>query len=214
MAGDTTNQVTGMPEFAGNAAPDTAKTLNELSREIGARGTRLIGDRAARVAWAFKREHLLWFDTTENTEYIVRGGDWDLRFGREKFTSLGIDPPDGIFYPVGTLTRAPAESTAELVTSVAPGEVRITKNGEYMVQHLSSTDRDLTGMSAVIIEQNGAVIGTGYTPGTSGVRTVSAEVNNARLKAGDVIRVRFMKRTGITAGRVTGQLTIKRTGDY
>lgn len=80
MAADDYDDITGAPQFAGAGAPDTAVDLTLVAAFAAMVGTRLIGTTAERLAYAFAREGLAWWDTDEDALYVHSGTGWLLQF--------------------------------------------------------------------------------------------------------------------------------------
>jgi len=78
MASSSNDSTTGAPEFADADAPDLAVNPTEVAAFAASVGTRLIGDTAARTAYAYAREGLEWYDTTTDAIYVHNGSGWKL----------------------------------------------------------------------------------------------------------------------------------------
>lgn len=76
MTASSFDPATGAPIFDDADAPDVAQNPTEAAAFAGRVGTRLIGTTSERVAYAYAREGLRWYDTTVEGEFIHNGSGW------------------------------------------------------------------------------------------------------------------------------------------
>lgn len=76
MAVNSYDPTTGHPLFVDTDAPDIKVDPTKAAEYAGKVGTRLIGTTAERVAYAYARRGLGWYDTTADMDYVHTGSGW------------------------------------------------------------------------------------------------------------------------------------------
>lgn len=108
MAASSYNATTGAPEYDDADAPDVAVNPTEVAAFAASVGTRLIGDDTSMGAYAYAREGLQWYNTTDKATYVHDGTDWVKRFWDTGWVNLApslvtgwtVQSPDELSYRV------------------------------------------------------------------------------------------------------------------
>jgi len=76
LASSSNDPTTGAPIFADADAPDVAVNPTQVAAYAAEVGTRLIGDDSDMTAYAYARNGLQWYNTTDDILYQHNGTDW------------------------------------------------------------------------------------------------------------------------------------------
>lgn len=78
MASNGVDPTTGAPRFPESDAPQLGTDYQIVADYAASVGTRLIGTTEDRLAYAYAREGLRWYDTDNSSEYLYKGSGWVL----------------------------------------------------------------------------------------------------------------------------------------
>ncbi|RLP83001.1 hypothetical protein D9V34_07090 [Mycetocola lacteus] len=214
MAVSSRDPGTGQPIILDTSAVTLGADFKAVSDFAAKGATRLLGPRdgiEGRTQWAYHREGLQWYDTTERRLYESRSGAWRPYFAHEEFTTQVGGLVDNRVSDVGVFTRDAARSTASVGTFFRNGEIRIVADGLYAINYYAVFSRPMGGRSLLMLRI--ADVELGRTMGILSESAWSVNVPNARLRAGEIVRVDIYKNNGDSNTTLNGKFSITRIGD-
>jgi hypothetical protein len=204
--------ITGAPRFADSDAPDPAVNPTEVAAYAAWRGNRIIDTRAARLAFAFERPGLQWYesDTDQLMEYTPDG--W-VRAG---FPDIGIiNGTSQIFLPDGTSTIILFQ-TQDRVRGVTPYlnpglyGVTIVNPGYYRVGAYALWDSSSAGRRDLQIRVNNALRYLDRNDASVASPAVPQNiVVNLYLEEGDIVSAWGVQTSGASLAMTTRMLSVE-----